>query len=238
MNQMVATNGMMQTNQQFPIFQLPGRPPFMLARDVATAYGVTTKRLNEARSNNPKKFVELVDYFQLTSFEVEKCDIGRTSGDGFEVGNFDLKTEGRGGKGHLPFGYSRRGAYMFATILSTDAAIEMALRIVEGFIAFETAGMKIVPPDHVAVAAQKLVDLQGIYIERLELQAAGFGPNRGLPWSEADIRKVFAMKAKGLSHKKIGEHFGRGKNAVEKILKKHAKDYPQETNQADLFEDE
>lgn len=78
-----------------------------------------------------------------------------------------------------------------------------------------------IPPGHVAVQAEKMIDLQQIYIERLELQAAGFGPRRGLPWSEADIQKIFAMKAKGKSHKSIGEHFGRSKEAVDKIVKKH-----------------
>jgi hypothetical protein len=78
-----------------------------------------------------------------------------------------------------------------------------------------------IPPGHVAVQAEKMIDLQQIYIERLELQSAGFGPRRGLPWSEADIQKIFAMKAKGKSHKSIGEHFGRSKEAVDKIVKKH-----------------
>jgi hypothetical protein len=204
MNQMVRNNGMVKTDQQFPIFQLPGRPPFMLARDVAAAYGVEGKQLNQARERNPKKFLEGSDYFQLVETEVTKCDL-----------------DWRGG--HLPFGYSKRGAYMFATILSTDAAVEMAIRIVEGFLAFEHAGEKVLQPGHVAVKSEQMIDLQNIYIERLELQSAGFAPRRGLPWSEADIQTVFAMKAKGKSNKVIGEHFGRSKDSVDKLTRRYKK---------------
>ena len=48
------------------VIELPGKPPCMLDRDLARIYGVETKRLNEARERNPRRFVEDVDYFQLT----------------------------------------------------------------------------------------------------------------------------------------------------------------------------
>ena len=209
MSEMVKTSGMVKVGQEFPIIQFPGRPPFMLDRDVAEFYGVTTRDLNKARSNNPQKFPGQDFAFQLT--ETEAAEL---------VENFH-RFESLKHSSVLPFAYPKKGAYMFATILKSDQAIEMALRIVEGFIAFEHAGEKVLPPGHVAVQAEKMIDLQQIYIERLELQAAGFGPRRGLPWSEADIQKIFAMKAKGKSPKSIGEHFGRSKEAVDKIVKKH-----------------
>lgn len=96
------------------IVELPGKPPCMLDRDLAKMYGVETKRLNEARERNPRKFVEDVDYFQLTYSEVAICDL-------------DWKG------GCLPYVYTKRGAFMFATILNTDEAILHAMSIVEGF---------------------------------------------------------------------------------------------------------
>lgn len=97
------------------IQRLPGRPPFMLDRDVAQAYGVTTKELNQARKNNPRKFVEGEDFFRLTEKEVK---------------NFDLSAKT---VTYLPFGYCRKGVRMFATILKTDEAIDQAIVLVEGF---------------------------------------------------------------------------------------------------------
>ena len=99
------------------IVELPGKPPCMLDRDLARIYGVNTTRLNEARERNLKKFVEDIDYFQLTKDEIAICDI-----------NWD--------KGHLPYVYTKRGAYMFATILNTDEAILHAMTIVEGFCTY------------------------------------------------------------------------------------------------------
>lgn len=103
-----------------PIHGLPGRPPFMVQGDVARIYGVAPKKLNEARKRNPTKFQAGVDFFPLEKGEVAKCDLAYNGG-------------------HLPYAYTRRGAYMFATILQTPEATEQAIRIVEGFMAFEHA---------------------------------------------------------------------------------------------------
>lgn len=99
------------------VIELPGKPPCMLDRDLARVYGVETMELNQARVRNPKKFMEGVDYFQLTKDDITICDI-------------DWKG------GHSPYAYTKRGAYMFSTILSTDEAIEHAIAVVEGFCAY------------------------------------------------------------------------------------------------------
>jgi len=93
-----------------------------------------------------------------------------------------------------------------------------------------------IPVGHVAVKADQMIGLQQIYIERLELQSAGFAPRRGLPWSAADIQKVFAMKAKGKSSKVIGEYFGRSKDSVDKLVRRHRNLFERpDDRQPDLF---
>lgn len=103
------------------VIELPGKPPCMLDRDLARIYGVETRALNQARERNPRKFVEDVDYFQLTKEEVTNCD---SLGDAYKYGPSQL------------YAYTKRGAYMFATILSTDEAIEQAISVVEGFCTY------------------------------------------------------------------------------------------------------
>lgn len=100
------------------IVELPGKPPCMLDRDLARMYGVETKELNRARERNARKFVEDVDFFQLTKEEVTNCHHLREA-DKFRASPF--------------YAYTKRGAYMFATILNTDEAILHAMSIVEGF---------------------------------------------------------------------------------------------------------
>ncbi len=99
------------------VIELPGKPPCMLDKDLAGIYGVNTMRLNEARVNNPKKFTEGVDYFRLTVSDIE---------------NIDIDWKG----GHLPYAYTKKGAFMFSTILNTDEAIDQAVAVVEGFCTF------------------------------------------------------------------------------------------------------
>ncbi len=113
--------------EHLAIYNIEGREPFMLQGDVAGIYGVEVKKLNQARKRNPAKFQEGVHCFQLSEKEAEqlvtKCDRFK-----------NLKHSSA-----LPYGYTRRGAYMFATILQTPEATEQAIRIVEGFMSFEHA---------------------------------------------------------------------------------------------------
>ena len=95
----------------------------ILDSDVAELYGVQTKRVNEAVSNNPEKFpkgyiLELTDeeWFSLRSK------------------NSTLKNEGRGQHTkYLPKAFTERGLYMLATILKSSKATETTIAIVEAY---------------------------------------------------------------------------------------------------------
>lgn len=107
------------------IHTLPNRPPFMLDYDVAEAYGVGTKQLNQARNRNSEKFPGEDFCFELTESEVAEL-----------VTNCD-RLQPKKHASVLPFGYTKKGAHMFATILKTPQAIEHAIILVEGFSRFE-----------------------------------------------------------------------------------------------------
>ena len=93
----------------------------MLDRDLATLYGVTTKRLNEQYKRNLTRFPS--DFvFQLTREEKEevvaKCD--RLKSLKFSTTNPNAFTEHR--------------AVMLASILNSDQAIQTSIMVVRAFI--------------------------------------------------------------------------------------------------------
>ena len=89
--------------------------------DLAEAYGVTTKRLNEQVKRNADRFPE--DFmFRLT--EVEKTEV---------VANCDhlqkLKFSPQ-----FPFVFTEHGALMAASVLNSPKAVEMSVFVVRAFV--------------------------------------------------------------------------------------------------------
>ena len=93
--------------------------PVLLDSDVAEIYGVGTRRINEAVSNNPEKFPE--GYMFEISTE-EKIEV---------VENFDnpkIKFSPV-----LPKAFTEKGLYMLATILKSKKAVKTTFEIIETF---------------------------------------------------------------------------------------------------------
>lgn len=89
--------------------------------DVATLYGVETKRINEAVKNNPEKFPEGY-VFKLS--QKEKIEV---------VENFDHLNQLKYSKVE-PTAFTERGLYMLATILKGEQAVQTTLCIIETFV--------------------------------------------------------------------------------------------------------
>ena len=88
--------------------------------DIATLYGVETKRINEAVRNNPDKFPE--DYmFALTSEEMQDL---RT-----KISTTNISTKSR----TMPKVFTEKGLYMLATILKSPTAVAVTFAIIETF---------------------------------------------------------------------------------------------------------
>ena len=92
----------------------------ILDADVAELYGVETKRVNEAVSNNPEKFPKGY-VFLLTS--QEKVEV---------VENFDHLYKLRFSPSN-PKAFTEKGLYMLATILKSPKAVETTIAIVEAY---------------------------------------------------------------------------------------------------------
>ena len=103
-----------------PLIKIIRGQQVMLDRDLATLYGVETKRLNEQVKRNIKRFPE--DFmFQLTKEECLRSQIATLN-------------EGRGQ--HLkykPYVFTENGVAMLSSVLRSDTAIEVNIRIMRAF---------------------------------------------------------------------------------------------------------
>ncbi|MEI7942668.1 MAG: ORF6N domain-containing protein, partial [Candidatus Riflemargulisbacteria bacterium] len=92
----------------------------ILDRDVAILYGVTTKEVNQAVSNNVNKFIE---GYVIEINEEDKNEL---------VKNFDrFKTLKHSTV--CPKAFSEKGLYMLATILKSSNATEATIAVIETF---------------------------------------------------------------------------------------------------------
>ena len=99
----------------------------MLDSDLAVLYQVETKNLNKAVSRNISRFPERFR-FQLTK---EEDDLLR-----FQIGtsNKDDEKDGRGGRRYLPYVFTEQGIAMLSSVLRSDTAVAVSLRIMDSFV--------------------------------------------------------------------------------------------------------
>jgi hypothetical protein len=94
----------------------------LIDRDLATLYGVPTKRLNEQVRRNRERFPN--DFmFQLNDQEVESLR-----------SQIATSKAGRGGRRYAPYAFTEHGAIMAATILNSPRAVEVSVFVVRAFV--------------------------------------------------------------------------------------------------------
>jgi prophage antirepressor-like protein len=92
----------------------------LIDSDVASIYGIATKEVNQAVTNNPEKF-PLGYFFEMT--DAEKQEV---------VKNFDHLSKLKFSP-YLPKAFTEKGLYMLATILKSPQAVATTLAIIETF---------------------------------------------------------------------------------------------------------
>ena len=103
------------------IYEIRGQK-VMLDRDLAKMYGVETKVLNQAVKRNMKRFPE--DFmFQLTPEECLRSQI------------VTLNTKQGHHLKYMPHAFTEQGVAMLSSILKSDTAIEINIRIMRTFVA-------------------------------------------------------------------------------------------------------
>lgn len=95
----------------------------ILDRDVAELYGVETKRVNEAISNNPDKFPD----GYIIELSQEDWEILRS-----KFSTLRSKAHGQHSK-YLPKAFTEKGLYMLATVLKSAKATQTTIAIIETF---------------------------------------------------------------------------------------------------------
>jgi hypothetical protein len=94
----------------------------LIDSDLATLYGVQTKRFNEAVKRNLARFP--ADFmFQLTAEEFAALRSQAVT-----------SSESRGGRRYLPRAFTEHGAIMAASVLSSPRAIEVSMSVVRAFV--------------------------------------------------------------------------------------------------------
>ena len=110
-----------QTTIESLIYEIRGQK-VMLDRDLAKMYGVETKVLNQAVKRNMKRFPE--DFmFQLTTEECLRSQI------------VTLNTKQGQHLKYMPHAFTEQGVAMLSSILKSDTAIEINIRIMRTFVA-------------------------------------------------------------------------------------------------------
>ena len=95
----------------------------LLDRDLATLYGVETKRINEQVKRNIERFPK--DFcFQLDATEHKflRSQIATT------------KTETRGGRQYFPYAFTEQGVAMLSSVLKSETAIKVNIAIMRAFV--------------------------------------------------------------------------------------------------------
>jgi hypothetical protein len=114
------------------ILHLPGRPPFMLARDLANIYECDPTQPSQAVRRNPTLFPEPEACFTLTKDERTVL---------LEAARLPKRANDRRIRG-----YTRLGANMLASFIRTKTAKERLLLIMRAFSALEEAAQAAARP--------------------------------------------------------------------------------------------
>lgn len=108
------------------IFSVRGRK-VMLDIDIASLYGVSTKRLNEQVKRNRERFPD--DFmFQLTKEEMENIIASNRS-------QFATGSQKHRDLHYLPYAFTEHGVAMLSAVLRSEEAVRMNIFIIRAFIA-------------------------------------------------------------------------------------------------------
>ncbi len=126
-NTVALPNPLVSTGVEKMILVIRGKQ-VLLDRDLATLYGVETKRINEQVKRNIERFPE--DFcFQLNRDEIEfvKSQIATSRMEGFFSGQ-------KGGGRKNPYVFTEQGVAMLSSVLKSESAIRVNIAIMRAFV--------------------------------------------------------------------------------------------------------
>jgi hypothetical protein len=119
------------------IFTIRGQR-VMLDADLASIYGVQTRRLNEQVRRNADRFPG--DFmFQITRQEAADLKSRIATSSTTDIRSQFATASGHGGRRKLPYAFTEHGAIMAATVLNSPEAIRMSVFVVRAFLKMREA---------------------------------------------------------------------------------------------------
>jgi hypothetical protein len=113
----------------------------ILDSDLASIYGVPTKRLNEQVKRNARRFPP--DFlFRLTAEETEQCQRSRSQIATLEADEgirSQFATASKRNIRYLPVAFTEHGALMAANVLNSPRAVDMSVFVVRAFLKMRSA---------------------------------------------------------------------------------------------------
>lgn len=127
-NEVVSLNPLMATGIEKMVLVIRDKQ-VLLDRDLATLYGVETKRINEQVKRNIERFSEEF-CFQLNRDEVEfvKSQFATSR-------NKDFFSGQNGGGRKLPYAFTEQGVAMLSAVLHGEKAVKVSIGIMNAFVA-------------------------------------------------------------------------------------------------------
>ena len=120
----------------------------MLDRDLAELYGVPTRRLNEQVKRNARRFPNNF-MFQLSKAELEdwRSQIATSNEGNWMSQNATSKMQQavKMGARKRPYAFTEHGIIMLASVLKSETAIDVSIRITNTFVAMRKALISIAP---------------------------------------------------------------------------------------------
>ena len=165
------------------IYEIRGQR-VMLDHDLAEAYGVETKRLNEAVRRNAARFEGDDFMFRLTKDEAQQVDlrsqIATTNLVEFQDDSnksarlrsqIATTNTGRGGNRYLPYAFTEFGVAMLSSVLRSETAIRMNRDIMRAFVAFRHLAANMPAPNPSADIAQLRHDFEELKMDIQDILA-------------------------------------------------------------------
>ena len=145
-----------------PMIKLIRGQQVMLDNDLATLYGVETRALNQAVKRNINRFPD--DFmFQLRKEELDNLISQNVTSSREELDNLMSQnaTSSWGGTRKLPYAFTEQGIAMLSSVLKSQTAVEVNIRIMRAFIAMRR---------FIATNAQLFQRLETIEYHQLEMK--------------------------------------------------------------------
>jgi len=150
----------------------------ILDSDLASIYGVTTKRLNEQVRRNSRRFPK--DFcFRLTRREVDEIRSQTVTESPLSLSmRSQIATASKRNVRYLPYAFTEHGAIMVANVLNSSRAVKMSVFVVRAFIKIRRMLMA------TREMTEKLQELENKLTERLDTH------ERGILYLLEEIRKL------------------------------------------------